>query len=203
MRGTRTPCIVLAVGLWSTSALADAPPPDDTPPEVTIKSPKAGAEIPADAAKISVECDIVEEESDIMKAVLTVDGKEVATLEQEPWTFRDVALEPGEHTLVVSASNYDGSGDSDPVEVTVAEAKPEPEPEPKTETETKTETKPDTKPDTKPESKPDTKTEAKPETKTESEKKGCSVSASGSTWSTAGLAFGLAILSGFVLRRRP
>lgn len=177
MRAPCTTCIVLALGLWSTSALADALPPDETPPEVTITSPKAGAEIPADAAKITVECDIVEEESGVMKAVLKVDGKEVATLEDEPWTFRDVVLEPGEHTLVVNASNYDTSGDSDPVKVTVAA--PEPEPETKT------------------------KPEAKPETKTESEKKGCSISPSGSAWSTAGLAFGLAILSGLVLRRRP
>lgn len=181
MRASSPTCIVLA--LWSTSAFADALPPDETPPQVTIKSPKGGAEIPADAAKITVECDIVEEESGVMKAVLEVDDKEVATLEDEPWTFRDVTLEPGEHTLVVNASNYDTSGNSDPVKVTVAVAAPEPE--------TKTETKPEAKP------------EAKPEPKPESETKGCSVSPSGSAWSTAGLAFGLAILSGLVLRRRP
>ena len=36
MRTLQTTCITLAIGLWSTSALADAPPPDETPPEVTI-----------------------------------------------------------------------------------------------------------------------------------------------------------------------
>jgi len=217
----------LGACLVSASAFADAPPPDETPPEVSIVTPKSGSAVPAGTKGITVEVTAVEEESGVTWVKLEVDGKSVAKLEEEPWVFRSVSLEPGEHTLVATAHNYDGGiGKSAKVKVTwpeapKAEAPKEVKPEPPADTKLvdakapqgedsakaapgSSDTKPtDTKPtDTKPtDTKPaDTKpTDTKPADK--ADKKGCSVSAVGPSWGGAGVAFGLAIVAGFVLRR--
>ena len=191
---------LVATGLFAASARADAPPPDETPPEVSIKSPTDGTALAAGTTKITVEVTAADPESGIHEVELKVDGKSVGTDDEEPFTFDDVALAPGEHTLVATARNYDaGSTESEPAKVTVPEAPPAEAKaeeakaqEPKAQEPKAQAPKADAKAD-----KPAGDKEEKKE-----DKKGCQVSATRPAWPTAGLALCIALLSGLMLRRR-
>ena len=202
---------LLGAFLVSTPVLADAPPPDETPPEVSIVTPKDGVVVPAGTLSITVEVGATDDESGVAWVKLEVDGKLLAKLEGEPWEFKSVSLEPGEHTLVAVARNYDGGdSESDPVELTWPEA-PKADDAPKADSPKADAPKADApKTDAKaedakmPQAEAEAKTKAEPTgDKKAEEKKGCSVSASRLSWGGAGVGFGFAILAGFVLRRRP
>jgi len=100
---------------------ADEPPPDETPPDVSITTPADGATFPAGTASITVEVSAVDPQSGVTRVGLKVDGKTVGTDTRTPWVFESIKLEPGAHTLVATADNYDGEvGTSKSVKVTLA-----------------------------------------------------------------------------------
>ncbi len=200
---------LFTVALVAAPAHADAPPPDDTPPEVAIKSPTDATALAAGTTEIAVEVTAKDEESGIYEVELKVDGKSVGTDDEAPFTFDKVALTPGEHTLVATARNYDaGSTESEAVKVTVAEPPAE---EAKAEDAKAQDAKvedakvEDAKSEDAKSDGPPTASKEEPKAddkKKDEEKKGCNVSASQHGWSGAGIAFGVAILAGLMLRRR-
>jgi hypothetical protein len=208
MRWSRSSsALVLAALVVSSTASADALPPDDTPPEVSIESPADGLELPAGTTTITVEVTAEDPQTGIYEVELKVDGTKVATDDEAPFVFADVALTPGRHEIVASAHNNDGGHeDSTPVSVVVAEAAPEPTPEAKAEPEPEPEAKAEAEPaEVKSEAKADAKPPAaKPADAkdTPDAKDGCFASARPRSLAGSGVAFAIALFAGLTLRRR-
>ena len=161
--------------------LADEPPPDDSPPDVSITTPQDGATFPDGTAALTVEVDAKDEQTGVTTVWLFVDDEEVATLRKAPYKFESVPMSAGPHTLVAKASNWDGKkGQSDPVKITWA---------------AKAEAKSDAESDAKAESKP--KSDAKPDAKD-----GCFASARPRSLAGSGIALMFAVFAGLMLRRR-
>lgn len=167
-------CLAAAISHVSL-ALADEPPPDESPPDVSITTPQDGATFPDGTAGLTVEVAAKDEQTGVTTVWLFVDDKEVASLREAPYKFESVPMSAGPHTLVAKASNWDGGkAESDPVEITWA-AKPDAESDPKSES--KSESKPDAK-------------------------DGCFASARPRSLAGSGIALMFAIFAGLMLRRR-
>ena len=166
------------------TARADEPPPDETPPDVSITTPTDGASFPAGTATLSVEVAAADPHSGVNRVELKIDGKSVGKDTRAPWVFESVALTPGEHTLVATADNYDGRvGTSKPVKITLAASA------------TKNATTKDAATKNAP-------ADVKPDATPDAAADGCFASTRPRS-AVPGIALLFAVAAGFMLRRRP
>jgi MYXO-CTERM domain-containing protein len=100
-------CFTLAATmLVATTASADKLP---DPPSASIISPADGAMFEGAPALVDVECEVLTG-TGLDNIDLFVDDASVGQLTAAPWTFSDVSLEEGMHSLYVVANGSDGVG---------------------------------------------------------------------------------------------
>jgi uncharacterized protein (TIGR03382 family) len=107
MKAQLMTCFTLAATmLVATTAHADKLP---DPPSAEITSPADGAMFEGAPALIDVECEVLTG-TGLDDVELFVDDVSTAQLTAAPWTFADVELPEGMHSLYVVANSSDGIG---------------------------------------------------------------------------------------------
>jgi hypothetical protein len=186
--------------------------------------PKGSTVLAPGTTKITVKVVAEEKETGVLEVSVFVDGKLVASAEEDEHTF-EIELTPGTHEIEAHATNYDGISASTPALKIVVPGGEEAKAAGSTGGDTKADTgaaagtgagsegeptadetkAPQAPVEAKAEEEvkggPDDKPETKPEAKTDA-KQGCFASASPRSLTTSGVALLLAVFAGLMLRRR-
>lgn len=103
----RLPLLALSVGLFSTSALADAPNEDESPPTVTITSPADQATFTGAPAMVTVTVTAEDPDTGVDEVALSLDGADEPTKSTAPYSW-ELELAEGMHEISVTATNGHG-----------------------------------------------------------------------------------------------
>ncbi|HWB78374.1 MAG TPA: Ig-like domain-containing protein [Nannocystaceae bacterium] len=98
----------IAVALFSTTARADMPNEDESPPTVSFVSPTDQQMFTGTSAMVTIEVSAVDEDSGVSRVVVSVDGVDQPEITQAPYVIESVTLPAGMHEISAIASNGDG-----------------------------------------------------------------------------------------------
>lgn len=99
---------VFALALFSTTAHADMPNEDTSPPTVSFVSPTDQQVFNGTTATVEIQVSAVDEDSGVSRVVVSIDGVDQTPLTDSPYVWSDVTLAAGMHEISAIAANGDG-----------------------------------------------------------------------------------------------